>query len=262
MTRSTQCLSVFAVGIAALALAGCAITAGGFGGGLPRPKTVVVTDFLISSDLEVLDRGYTSRLQHRGGGLATFERKPRTVARVNDEVVASIVATVREAGLEARPGSEDTLTLNDDALVVSGRLRPGEPGSAGKNKKIGFGVGHGGVVADMTLSYFSSRGKQQLLTFSADAKGAGKPPTGKQAAARNAAIAEILTADKTAPEKLSPDVQVEARRIGRAAGDRIVAYAKEQGWLGKVAVGDEVQVQMPKPKPAPKPEKKPAQPAT
>jgi hypothetical protein len=262
MSRSTQCFTVFAVGVAALALAGCAITSGGFGGGPPPPKTVVVTDFLMSSDLEVLDRGYTSRLEHKSGGLPTFERKPRTVARVNDEVVASIVATLREAGLNAQPGSEDTLTLNDDALVVGGRLRPGEPGSAGKNKKIGFAVGHSGVVADMTVSSFSSRGKQQLLTFSADAKGAGKPPVGKQAAARNAAIAEILTEEKTAPEKLSPEVQVQARRIGRAAGDRIVAYAKEQGWLGKVAAGSEVDVKLPKPKPAPKPEKKPAQPAT
>ena len=33
----------------------------------------------------------------------------------------------------------------------------------------------------MTVSSFSGRGKQQLLSFSADAKGAGKPPTGKQA---------------------------------------------------------------------------------
>ena len=87
---------------------------------------------MLSSDVVVLDRGYTARLEHKSGGLPTSERKPRTVARVNDEIVASIVATLREAGLEAQPGSEDALTLNDEVLVVGGRLRPGEPGSVGK----------------------------------------------------------------------------------------------------------------------------------
>ncbi len=260
MTLSTQRFIVFGIGLAALALAGCAVTGGGwqggFGGAPPRPKTVVVTDFLLSSDVEVLDRGYTARLEHKSGGLPTSERKPRTAARVNDEIVASLVATLREAGLDAQPGSEDALTLSDEALLVGGRLYPGEPGSAGKNKKIGFAVGSSGVIADMTVSYFSGRGKQQLLSFSADAKGAGKPLTGKQAKAHNEAIAAVLAAEKTAPEKLSPDVEVQARRIGRAAGERIVAYAKEQGWLGKAEAGEEVQVKLPKPKPAGKPEKK------
>ena len=238
MTRPTQGFTVFSIAVAALALAGCAITAGGLGNPLPRPKTVVVTDFVLAPDLVVLDRGFTARLEHKSGGLQTSERKPRTVERVNDEIVASVVATLREAGLEAQPGSEDTLTLNDEVLVMGGRLRPGEPGSVGKGKPIGFAVGHSGVIADMTVSYFSGRGKQQVLSFSADAKGAGKPPVGKEAAARNAAIVAVLTTDKGAPEKLSPDVEVQARRIGRAAGDRIVAYAKEQGWLAKPEGGE------------------------
>jgi hypothetical protein len=255
---------VIVIGLAALALAGCTSTGGwqsGFGAPPPRPKTVVVSDFVLSDDVVVIDRGFTARLEHKSGGLATNDRKPRTVERINDEIVASLVATLREAGLDAQPGSEDSLTLSDEAAVVGGRLRPGEPGSAGKNKKIGFGVGLDGVVADMTVSSFSGRGKEQLLAFSAGAKGAGKPPTGKAAAARNAAIAAVLTAEKTAPEKLSSDVEVQARRIGRAAGDRIVAYAKEHGWLGKAEAGEDVQVKLPKPKPAQKPEKKPAKPA-
>ncbi len=224
----------------------------------------MVTDFVLASEVVVLDRGYTARLERKSGGLATYDRKPRTAERVNDEIVASIVATVREGGLEAQPGSEDALTFNDEALVVGGRLRPGEPGSAGKNKQIGFGVGHDGVVADMTVSYFSSRGKQPLLSFSADAKAAGKPATGKQAVARNAAIAAVLTAEKGASEKLSPEVETQARRIGRAAGDRIVAYAKEQGWLENAAAAEgqpEQWVKLPEPRPTSKPKKKPAKPA-
>ena len=91
--------------------------------------------------------------------------------------------------------------------------------------------GSGRVSADMTVSTFSGQGKKQLFTFIADTQGAGKPPAGKQAAARNAAIAEALAAQKAPPEKLSANVEAPARRLGRAVGEKIVAYAKEQGWL-------------------------------
>jgi hypothetical protein len=44
--------------------------------------------------------------------------------------------------------------------VVSGRLRADDQSSTAKNKQIGFGGGRGGVVADMTVSYFSSGGPE------------------------------------------------------------------------------------------------------
>ena len=243
--------------VAALVLAGCATggSLGAFGGGQTRPKTVLVSDFVLSSDVEIVDRGYTARLERKTGSFPTFERKPRTIGRVNDEIVATIVATLREAGLDAQPGSEDALTLSDEALVINGRLRSSE-----RAKQAGFGSGRGGVIADMTVSYFTGGGKKQVLSFSADEKGASKPAAGKQAAARNAAIAAALTAQKSGAENLSPDVEAQARRLGRAAGEKIVAYAKERGWLAKLegaeAPVEESRVKLPEPKPAQKPEKK------
>jgi len=246
--------------MAALALAGCATDGGlqgGFGGGPARPKTILVSDFVLSSDVAVVDRGYTARLERKTGGIPTHERKPRTIARVNDEIVATIVATLREAGFEAQPGSEDAVTLTDDALVINGRLRPVE---GAKPNQVGFGGGHGGVVADMSASYFSGGGKKQVLAFSADEKDAGKAAAGKQAAARNAAIATVLAAQKSGAEKLSGDVEAQARRLGRAAGEKIVGYAKEQGWLAKAEGGaapvEESRLKLPDPKPAQRPQKK------
>ena len=167
--------------------------------------------------------------------------------------MASTVATLREAGLDAQPGSEERLSLNDESVVVSGRLRAGDQDKHAKNQQIGFGAGHSGVAADMTVPYFSSGGKRQLLAFSADEKGAGKPPAGKQAAARNAAIAAVLTAEKT--ERLSTDVEAQARRLGRAVGEKVVAFTKEQGWLAAPGVAEakpEERVKLPEPKPAQK----------
>jgi hypothetical protein len=258
MSPSTQRVIVLCLGFAALGLAGCANTGGTngvFGEAATQPKTILVADFVASPEVEAIDRGFSARMDRKGINHPILERKRRTLARVNDEIVATIVATLREAGLEAQPGNEVGLTLNDEAAVVSGRLRPGDQGNAAKNKQSGFGGGRGGVVADMTVSYFSSGGKKQLLAFSADAKGAGKPPAGKQAAARNTAIATVLAAEKAAPEKLSPDVEAQARRLGRAVGEKVVVYAKGQGWLGTPEAAQaqpQERGKLPEPKPAQK----------
>ena len=256
------------IGIAALALAGCANSGGGlqgaFGGAPARPKTIIVSDFVLSSDVAIVDRGYTARLERKVGSFPTFERKPRTIERVNDEIVASIVATLREAGFDAQPGNEDALTLRDEVLLITGRIRPSELSALAKGKPVVFGSGR--VSADMTVSTFSGHGKKQLLGFSADTQSAGKPPAGKQAPTRNAAIAEALAAQKSPPEKLSPDIEAPARRRGRAVGEKIVAYAKEQGWLQAPAEGGEAQpaqqpeaeqrVKLPDPKPTQRSAKK------
>jgi hypothetical protein len=250
-----------AFGVAALALAGCADIGSSnvFGGAPPKPKTVLVADFVAAPEVGAIDRGFSVRMDRKGSNFPILERKRRTLARVNDELVATIVATLREAGLDAEPGSEEALTIADAAAVVSGRLRGAEPATA-KNKQIGFGPGHSGVVANITVSYVSNGARKQLLTFSAEAKDAANLPTGKAAAAFNAEIAAALTAEKAAPEKLSPDVEGQARRLGRAAGEKVVGYAKAQGWIAapeaaaaEPAEPAEKPVRMPPPRPEAKP---------
>lgn len=224
---------------AALALAGCANTSvtgfnSGGSSGLPAPKSVVVSDLAFSSDVVALDRGFTARLTRKLGEIPPHERKQKTAERVNDEIVATIVATVREAGLDARIGSEESLSLSDDAVVVTGRLRAIDEGNRTERNVIGFGAGRSGVVADMALTHISSAGKKPLMNFTAEAQSRRRPgavATAPVAAASGAAIAAITAAGGVASEKLSADVEAQARSLGRAAGEKIVAYAREQGWL-------------------------------
>jgi hypothetical protein len=251
--------------LAALLLAGCANTGGGTQGSVgavSRPKAVLVSDFVFSSEVVAVDRGFTTRLERKVGNFPTFERKQRTAERVNDEIVATIVATVREAGLEAQPGSEDGLSLSDDVIVVSGRLRPSDPAfAAAKNNQTGFGAGRGGVTADMAVSHFSANGKKQLTGFATDGQSGrkGGAANAKLAAAHNSAIASALAAQNS-KEKLSPDVEAQARRLGRAAGEKIVAFATEQGWLAKAAEAEAQPDEKPAKLSTAKPEKKPARP--
>ena len=207
MSPSTPRFIVLGLGIAALGLAGCANTGGAnglFGETATRPKTILVADFLTSPEVEAIDRGFSARMDRKGINYPILERKRRTLARVNDEIVASTVATLREAGLEAQPGSEDTLSLKDDAIVVSGQLRAADPGAA-KNNQVGFGSGRSGVIAEMTITSMSGGGKKQLLSFSAESgRRPGAPASGKLAASRNAAIASSLAAANAVAEKLRP----------------------------------------------------------
>ena len=226
---------------AAALLGGCTIYTGGLqtGGAEPKPKIVLVSDFTFSSDVVAIDRGYTARLERKVGTYPTHERRPRTTDRVNDEIVATIVASLREAGLEAQPGAEDAVTLNQSALVVSGGLRPGEPITAKNKNSFGFGAGRGHVVAVVNVSLFSSGSKRQVLTFDVEPAAARREPAmpPKVAAAHNAEIAGIVASAGSPNERLSPDVEAAARRFGRAIADRVLVYAKEQGWLSPPGQG-------------------------
>ena len=126
----------------------CTIYSGSLqtGGAEPKPKIVLVSDFTFTPDVVAIDRGYTARLERKVGIYPTHERRPRTTERVNDEIVATIVANLREAGLEAQPGAEDAVTMNQSALVVSASLRPGEPVTAKNKNSFGFGAGRGHAI--------------------------------------------------------------------------------------------------------------------
>ena len=227
--------------VVALLLAGCANSPMGLSGSsgpVARPKTIVVSDF-VCGDVTAIDRAYTVRLERKIGPFPPHERKPRTLERVNEEIVANVVAALRGAGLDAQPGGADG-AADEGMVLVSGTLRGTEPAPPSDSKKprpvtdlIGFGTGRPNVIADVKVL----SGRRQLTSFTAEAGGGRGAVTGnaKQAAAQNSAIAAALVEQKAAPEKLSPDVEGHARRLGRSIADKVLAYAKEQGWLNAPA---------------------------
>jgi hypothetical protein len=242
MPMRSPTVTSFVVALAGLLLGGCTIYSGlqtGAAGTEPKPKVVLVSDFTFTSDVVAIDRGYTARLERKVGTYPTHERRPRTTERVNDEIVATIVTSLREGGLEAQPGAEDAVILDQSALVVLGGLRPGEPVTAKNKNSFGFGAGRGHVVAAVSASLFSSGSRRQVLTFDVEPTAAKREPAvpPKVAAARNAEIAAVVASTGSPNEPLSADVEVSARRLGRAIADRVLVYAKEQGWLAPPGQG-------------------------
>ncbi len=223
----------------ALVIAGCAHTGvertqTSAGGEPPRPKTVLVYDFVFSSDIAVVDPEFTAQLNRQIGNLLVS--KQLISKRVNDEIVATIITILHyEAGLDAQPGSEEDVPLKDGALVISGQLHAVDQGNRPQRNSVGFGTG-GGVVADMTVSQISEGTKKQLFIFTTQAPSGRRldaAMTGPAAVTRNAAIAAALAAKSAPAVNLSPNVEAQARGLGRAVADKIVAYAVQQGWVSK-----------------------------
>jgi hypothetical protein len=214
----------------------------------------------------VIDRGFADRQEKQPGNWPILERRQRAAARVNDEIIATVVTTLRDAGLAAQPGNQEA--ASGDTLLLSGRLKIADTRKSVPLDRLGIGHGRSGVVADMTLKRQGGFGSTPLLTFAADGNvGNRKPPTGAAAAARNEEIAGVLAAVNAVPEKLSPDVEAQARNLGRSIADKVLGYAGEQGWLVKPEGADaapapsEKPVRVAAPKLEKKPEARPAKPA-
>jgi hypothetical protein len=221
------------VSLFALAVAGCANTGDqgpqtSAGEVLPRPKTVLIYDFEFSSDVAVVDREFTTRLERDIGNLSVSNQL--VAKRVNAEIVATIITILHdEAGLNGRPGIDDDPALKDAALVVTGQLQAADRGTRAQRTPVNFG---GGVVADIMVSRVSEGAKTQLLTFTTQAQ-KGAAFTGPAAAAHIAAIKAVLAGESVPTQNLSPDVEAQARGLGRAVADKINAYAMQQGWVNK-----------------------------
>jgi hypothetical protein len=241
----------------ALALAGCAnnnvgIDSAGVAS-TSKPKAIVVSDFVVAAEVPAIDRGFSARQESNGANYPILERRQRALERVNDEIIATVVANLREAGLEAVPASAEG-ALKAGALHLSGRMHPPEDGKRIPVTQLGFGTGRGRVVADMTLTR-NGLGKHGLLNFSVEPQSNRKAT---KSTARDEAIASLLSAQGAAAEKLSPDVEAQARRLGDAIAGRIVSYAKEQGWTIKADAIEADASEAPKPKKrAEKPKKEP-----
>lgn len=88
-------------------MGGCTISGdlqNGVGGAQAKPRVVLISDFTFASDVVAIDGGYTARLERKIGAYPAHQRRQRTGERVNDEIVATIIATLREWGLGTAQG--------------------------------------------------------------------------------------------------------------------------------------------------------------
>lgn len=196
--------------------------------GMTKPEAVVVSTFTFSPDMVVLDRGLTAQFRRKLGNVSQEEMRRQIAARVGREIVDAMVETLREAGLPAREGSQESVVADQPTLLVTGNVRRIDEGNRAQRAVVGFGLGKTAVVADTVVTHNFRGTMKEALAFVAET-GSAPRPGGTAGVARGVAGA----AAGAAMDKLSPEVEAEARRLGQAAARRIIGFATEQGWVAK-----------------------------
>lgn len=227
-----------AVALAAAFLAGCSTANTGnfsvFGGSLSKPQVILVGDFEIPPNAVALDGGMAARLKRSMKGASQDAMRAEIGRRVSGVIAETVVANLRAAGIEALPGSRQLAIEGQTTLVVGGRVRAIDEGNRMRRSVIGFGAGKSKVIADVQVTHLSPGESKDVLSFTAEAESASKPGAVARAPIGGAvAVAGAVTG--LAAERLSADVEAQARRIGDAVSQRLIGFATEQGWVSKPA---------------------------
>jgi hypothetical protein len=230
--------------MAAAALGGCtSANVSGmnvFGGGdLAKPQVVLVSDFVVPADGVKLDTGFAARVKRSMKGANDQAVRAEIARRVTAAINETVVARLREAGIEALPGTRQLAIEGQTTLVVGGSLRRIDEGNKARRSVVGFGAGKSSVVADVQVTHLGSGGPKDVLAFTAEAASAPRPgavATAPVGAAVGMAASAASAAGGLASERLSADVEGQARRIGTVVAERVIGFAAEQGWIRKPGV--------------------------
>lgn len=204
---------------AVVAVSACAQIGGTEGqtyaGFVAKPDTVMVSQLDFADEIVVLDRALMERLRREMKGKPAAAIKAEAAQRVGAVIAETAIAALREAGLKTSPGSLDIALGDVPTLVITGRVRGPD-----KQKSVGFGGAKAQVVADVQLTHLSWAGRRNVHSFTTAPAGGAGPAAGEKLPPRSAGA-----------EKLSPDVERAAQRIGRDVASNVIGYAAKQGWL-------------------------------
>jgi Domain of unknown function (DUF4410) len=205
--------------------AGCAtnnnLNLASYFGGNPKPKTIVVSDFELAPGTVSVDHGLAPAYRRKLGKATPDQLKAELATAVNEAVGEAMVTTLNEAGLPAAAGTNEMADSAESMVVVSGRIRKVEDKDRMKRRLSGLAPYRDNVLAEVQMSQQAGTTKKELLAFLGEPDSARKPD------------AAPATTGSIGGEKLTPAVAAEARRIGNASANKILAYATEQGWISK-----------------------------
>jgi hypothetical protein len=202
-----------------------------FGGGPPKPRAVVVSEFDVAPGTVSVENGLAPTYRHKLGKVTPDQLKAELSTAVNEEVSGAMVSALVDGGLPATTnapadGSEST-------VVVSGNIRRVDDKDRMKRRLSGLAPFHDNVVAEVQVSQEVAGARKELLSFVGEGADARKPGASTTTVSTVPATTAPETTGSVSAEKLTPTLAAEARRIGKASATRILAFAAEQGWIIK-----------------------------
>jgi hypothetical protein len=223
------CIAI--TGALVLGSAGCATNANVatyFGAGVPKPTSIVVSEFELAPGTVTVERGLAPAYRRKLGKVTPDQLKAELVTAVNEAVTESMVSALVDGGLPATAGSAEATVSAEPTVIVTGRIRKVDDKDRMKRRLSGLSPIRNSVIADVQVTQQAGSARKELVAFAGDTDPGRKP-----GATTSSTSAPVTTGSIGASEKLTAPVAAEARRIGNASAVRILAYAAEQGWISK-----------------------------
>jgi hypothetical protein len=225
--------------IAILSIVGAAGCAGNnvnmasyFGGVPPKPKTVVVSELDVAPGTISVEHGLSPSYRRKLGKETPDQLKAELATALDEAVTETMIATLTDGGLPATVGQPDAVE-GEPRIIVTGQIRKLDEKDRMKRKLSGLAPAHGSITADIKVNQQSAGAQKELLAFG-DIDLASKAGSGP-------ATTPVVTGSTDASEKLTASAAAEARRVGKASANRILAFAIEQGWISRESTNTQVQ---------------------
>lgn len=204
---------------------------------MPRPERVLIYDFAVSADEVHLDRGVVGKIE------AAASKTPRTQLErsvgheVAKKLAIELAKKVTAMGIPAQR-AWGAPTSWGNFVVIEGQLLSIDQGNQAERVVIGLGAGRSDVEASAQLFAATPTGLQKLESFDTNMESGYMPGMAETMGAGGlgghlavAAAAGVVT--HGLGEKLSADVDAEARRTADALAKQLEPYFRSHGWLAR-----------------------------
>ncbi len=199
------------------------------GESLPRPPVVLVYDFAVDPadvDVDNLGPNFVS------GEAPTSERlqQGRAVAQALSE---ELVTEMAKLGITARRAGGST-NVPMHALVVKGQFVSIEEGDQITRVVVGFGVGSGGLQANVQVYQQTDTGLRPISEAEGEAHGRKTPGIAGPAAVAagtGMVVGLVVATVVTTGSELKGDMATHVKYLAEEFADRAEKFYKRQGWL-------------------------------
>lgn len=204
------------------------------GPALPRPDTVVVTDFAVTPQQVKLDSGLRARLMSTFSGGSPDAQAADDGHAVAGAIAVTLVQELRKLGLPAVRADTTAPATGGNTLLIDGQLLSVDEGNRTRRNLIGLGAGHSTVEADLQLYYQSAGSQPRLIEgFDAVAESSRKPGAAETmgVGAATGRVAESAALGAGTSLALSGDAASDGERMARQVVATLKPFFVRQGWL-------------------------------
>ncbi|WP_428484493.1 DUF4410 domain-containing protein [Rhodopila sp.] len=197
---------------------------------MPRPRRVLVTDFLVDSQAVQLDQGVGPRVMRAMGSDAP-EITP--ASQVQNAIAEALSDDIRKMGLPVERVAAGTPPGPSD-LLVQGQIRKIDEGNRTRRLAIGFGAGRSSVEAEVQVYYDRGTAQPQLLqTYDANANSGRKPGMGigVASAAGGGSLAPAALSGAMGAHAEKEGVAGEGQHLGNRIAYNLGQFFVQQDWI-------------------------------